>query len=467
VIAVWIVAGATAAVHLATANIYGYHRDEFYYLAQGRRLAWGFVDNPPVTPFLYRVSDELFGTSTLGLRVIPALLHGGLVVLTALIARELGGGSRAQLLAALGAAFAPLFVTTGHFLGTVTPEVVAGAAMALFVAKVLHTGDARWWIAAGGAFGFGMLDHWTIATFAVALVGGILCTPQRELLFSRWTLAGAALTLVLVAPNVIWQVQHDWPQLTFASELRDYGHSMLALPAQFFLLGAASVVLAVPGLLWLLRNESAHPYRGLGFAFLITLVLVMVTGGKEYYTAAALPMMLGAGGAALTHTSGWVLPAVLIGFGLLTLPFSTPLLPLSTADTVRAMNEEIGEMVGWEEFVDTMVPIARAHPDAPILAQNYSEAGSIELLGEPRGTSRPYSGHLNYWYWGHPDGASAETIAIGFTRERLEQFFGAVTPITTIVTPHGVDNEENGVTVWLCRQPRADWATMWPDLRTY
>ena len=71
----WI-AAATTAFHLATANLWGYHRDEFYYLACGRRLAWGFVDHPPITPFLYRVADVTVGPSKFGLRIVPAVLHG-------------------------------------------------------------------------------------------------------------------------------------------------------------------------------------------------------------------------------------------------------------------------------------------------------------------------------------------------------------------------------------------------------
>ncbi len=462
-----IIAAVTAAFHLATASIYGYHRDEFYYLAQGRRLAWGYVDNPPVTPFLYRAGETLFGTSRFGLAVLPALLHAALVVLTALVARELGGNARAQLLAALGAAVAPIFVTTGHFLGTVTPEIVAGAAVTLFVAKVLHTGDPRWWVAAGIALGVGVLDHWTIGTFAIALVIGLLVTPQRELLFSRWAVAGAVVAAVIVAPNVWWQATHDWPQLTFAKQLRDYGTLPKILPSQFVILGGASVLLALPGLLWLLRNETARPYRGLGIAFVVTLALVMLSGGKEYYTAAALPLLLGAGGVAFAHSSGWARPAWIVGIGLAMLPFSTPMLPLSTANAVRAVNPEIGEMVGWAHVVDTVVPIAAQHPNAPILTRNYSEAGALELLGNLGRACQPISGHLNYWYWGHPHGFSDETIVVGYDREQVERFFGDVQPVATIRTPHGVHNMEDGAVVWICRRQRADWDTLWPQIRTY
>jgi 4-amino-4-deoxy-L-arabinose transferase-like glycosyltransferase len=364
---VWCIAAAVFAFHLATATIYGYHRDEFYYLAQSRRLSWGYVDNPPLTPILYRLDSCVFGTSRLGLSVAPAMLHAALVVCTALIAREFGGNARAELLCAIGAALAPIFVTTGHFLGTVTPECVAGAAIALFVVRVIRTDDPRWWLAVGVVLGLGLLDHWTLGFYAIGLFVGLVCSPQRTLLWSPWTLAGALATAAIVAPNIAWQARHGWTQLEFANHLRNYAVTPRVIPAQFAILGASSVLLAVPGLLWLLRDSSGRPYRVLAIAFFVTLALVLLTGGKEYYTVAALPALLAAGGVACMHTTSPALPASLVGVGLVLLPLATPLLPLATANAVRTINPEIGEMIGWSHVVDTVRPIALANPDAPII----------------------------------------------------------------------------------------------------
>jgi 4-amino-4-deoxy-L-arabinose transferase-like glycosyltransferase len=460
---IWIVAAGVIVFHLATATIYGYHRDEFYYLAQGRHLAWGFVDNPPVTPFLYRVGSSLFGTSRFALAIVPALLHAALVVVVALTARELGGNGRAQVLASLGAAVAPIFVTTGHFLGTVTPELVAGGLTTLFVARVLHTGDARWWLAAGVAFGIGLLDHWTMAPLAAGVVIGIACTDSRALLLNRWALAGGLIAAIIVTPNLVWQAQHDWPQLTFAKQVRDYGTTPKVVPAQFFLFGGVSVLLVIPGVIWLLRNPDARPFRVFAIAYFVVLVFVLVSGGKEYYTAAALPVLIAAGGVACARTSGWALPAWILGTGIVFAPLATPLLPISTANTIRAINPEIGEMIGWSHAAAVVDEVARAHPGAPIVTQNYSEAGAIELLAK----RRAYSGHLAYWYWGHPTDSSAETIIVGIPRERLLDAFTDVVQVATISTPGGVRNQEDGTPVWICTGRRHDWAQLWPGFRRY
>src|SRR6476646_5152327 len=282
----WIAAACTA-LHLATANRWGYHRDEFYYLACGRRLAWGFVDHPPVTPALYRLADLTVGSSKLGLRLVPAALHGGTVVLIALLARELGGSTRAQLLAAIATALAPMLLTTGHFLGTVTVEVAVGAGLALVVVRIVNRGDHRLWLVAGALVGLGLMNKWTFAFGVAGLAVGLL-VGNRDALATPWLLAGAALALAVWAPNLWWQAHHGWPQIEFAGSLRDYGQTPLVIPAQLFLLGAGAI-LAVPGVRWLAADAAGRPYRFLLIAVVVAIVATLVTGGKPYYRRRCSP----------------------------------------------------------------------------------------------------------------------------------------------------------------------------------
>jgi 4-amino-4-deoxy-L-arabinose transferase-like glycosyltransferase len=463
--ATWIVAALTTLFHLATANIYGYHRDEFYYLASGRRLAWSYVDHPPLTPMLYRFEDRFFGTSPFALRIVPALLHGLLVVLGTVLARELGGNARAQLLAALGAAVVPMFLTTGHFLGTVTVELSAWTVIVLLVAKLLNGGDHRLWIVVGVAVGVGLLDKSTTMFLVVALVVGLLVFPQRSILMTPWVAGGAAVALAMITPTLLWQARRGWPQLEFAGTLRNSGETLLTVPSQFVLLGAVSVLLALPGLLWLLRDPAAVPYRAFGVAFFVLLGLVMATGGKPYYAAVFAPVLIAAGGVALMDRTGWLLPAMIVGFGVLLAPFSLPLLPLRAAEVMRRLNPEIGEMVGWPHLVDVVADVYVRNPGATILTENYSEAGSIELLGADRGLPQPISGHNTYWYWGHPHGRSDTTIAVGFDREFLDKRFGSVERAAKFHAPAGVHNLEDGTAIWVCRDQREAWDGLWPGIR--
>ena len=425
--------------HLATANIYGYHRDEFYYLASGRRLAWSYVDHPPLTPLLYRVDDRLFGTSPFALRVVPALLHGLLVVLVVLLTRELGGIARAQLLAALGAAVAPMFLTTGHFLGTVTVELSAWTAIVLLVVKLLNGGDQRLWVLVGVAVGVAMFDKSTTVFLVVALVVALLLLPQRSILLTPWVVAGAgdrgrdddADAAVAGAPGLA-------AARVRRARCANYGEALLTVPSQFVLLGAVSVLLALPGLLWLLRDPAARPVPGARGR-----VPRAARAGDGDRRQAVLRGGVRAGADRRGRRGDGRPDRVAVAGAdrrdrraARAVRAAAAPVPHRRGDP-RRLNPEIGEMVGWPHLVDIVADVYARHPGATILTENYSEAGSIELLGADRGLPQPISGHNTYWYWGHPHGRSDTTIAVGFDREFLEARFGDVERAATFHAPAG------------------------------
>src|SRR5262249_7140154 len=99
---VLLIAACKLVVHLYAGNRYGYLGDELYFLACGRHLAWGYVDQPPLIAMIAWVVRHTLGESLLAIRFLPALAGAVEVVLTALIARELGGRRFAQVLAEIG-----------------------------------------------------------------------------------------------------------------------------------------------------------------------------------------------------------------------------------------------------------------------------------------------------------------------------------------------------------------------------
>jgi len=460
---IWLVGGATALFQIATSNIYSYHRDELYYLACGRRLAWGYADHPPLTPLLYRLSDELFGHSLLGLRIVPALLHGFLVVVTAALARELGATRRAQLAAAIGIAVAPMFLTIGHFLTTITPEVVAWTLATLFLVRILKGGSPRLWVAFGAAVGVGFFSKWTTVLLVGGLAVGLLATRHRRTLLTPWAVVGGTIAVGLWVPSLVWQASHGWPQVELSRHISDSVMAAFTLPYQVVLLGAASV-LAVPGFRRVLRRADDGVWL-FGIAFVVIVAVVMLTGGKPYYAAVFGPVLVAAGAA----RPGWVptrdVFVTIAIIAVVTAPFATPLLPQASATVTTPLNKELGEMVGWPELVDVVAREHNRFPEAGIFTANYSEAASIEILGRARGLPQPFSGHNAYWFWRHPHGISAQTIAVGFPDRYLNRYFADVRRIATFHSPGGVPNMEDGAAIWLVSGQRATWDALWPRLK--
>src|SRR5215212_107986 len=109
----FLLALARLLVHTLTNDQYGFHRDELATLDDARFLAWGYVAYPPLTPFIAHLARELFGASLVGVRFFSALAQSIAMLLAGLMAQELGGSRRAQVVTALAVAIAPLSLIQG------------------------------------------------------------------------------------------------------------------------------------------------------------------------------------------------------------------------------------------------------------------------------------------------------------------------------------------------------------------
>jgi predicted membrane-bound mannosyltransferase len=188
-------------VHLVVVGRYGYHGDELYFLECGRHLAFGYVDHPPLIPWIARLADAL-GGSIVVLR-LPAIAAGaGTMALTALLVREWGGGWRAQLLALLCLLVAPAHLRTAAMLDIPVVENFFCTLTAYLVARALSRKERWAWVLAGGALGLAVLAKHSSLLWAVALAMGIFATPSRGVLANRWPWFGLATALVFVAPNL-------------------------------------------------------------------------------------------------------------------------------------------------------------------------------------------------------------------------------------------------------------------------
>ena len=208
-----VIAAAVTAVLVATSARYGYHRDELYFLVAGRHPDWGYPDQPPLTPLIAGLMDRLVPGSLVVLRLPSALAGGGIALVTGLLARELGGGRRAQVLAALFAAVSAVTLVTGHFVSTTTYDVLLSALLAWLVARAVRTGEDWLLVPAGLVLGIGLLNKTLIGVFAGALVVALLLVGPRRVLRGGWVWVGLLVALVLGVPYLVWQALNGWPQV--------------------------------------------------------------------------------------------------------------------------------------------------------------------------------------------------------------------------------------------------------------
>ncbi|MGH3754910.1 MAG: glycosyltransferase family 39 protein [Pseudonocardiaceae bacterium] len=441
------VAGVTGAVLVALSGDYGYHRDELYFLAAGAHPAWGYPDQPPLTPLIAWATTSLLGDSLVALRLPAALATAAVVLLTALIAREFGARPGAQVLAAGGTAVSAFVIAVGHLLSTATFDLLAWTALSWLLTRALRDGGPVWLVA-----GLGLENKTLLAFYLAALAVGLLVVSPRAALRSPWLCVGVV-ALALWAPNLWWQATHGWPLRELSTSIAAGGSASSAprwlfLPFQLVLVSLVLVAVWVIGLWRLLRDPALRMFRLFGIAYFLLAALFLVTGGKPYYLACLYPVLLAAG--------------------------AQPVLDWARrgAVTLRSGLVAAALAVSAAVSVELVATVAGVHRDLPpgergqavILAENHGEAGALQQARSRLGLPPVFSGHNGFGEWGPPPDGATPTIAVGLDRVALDELFASVTPVARIDNGLGLDTEEQGRTVWVCREQRRPWSQVWSQI---
>ena len=480
--------------HMFTNHQYGFHRDELATIDDARYLDWGYIAYPPLTPFLGRISLELFGLSMVSVRVFPALAQSIVLILGGLMVRELGGSRLAQVVGALAVAISPISLVQGSLLMYVSFDYLWWILIAYLLIRLLKSDDPRWWLAMGIVIGLGMLTKYTMVFYAAALAGSVLLTKARRHLASPWLWAGVALSLLIFLPNLLWQIRHDlisWTYLNFIHQ-RDIhiGRTSSFLLEQVLIgVNPLTVPLALVGLYYFFFNPEGIRYRLLGWLYLLVFAFFFFMEGRGYYIGGAYPMLL-AGGTILWEkwiaalqlpvrrfALGGTYTALLLG-GVIAALLFLPLTPINSPiwkmgdDTYQIFREELG----WQELVETVAEVYSGLPSdersqAVIFAGNYGEAGAINLFGPEYGLPKAIGSINSYWLRGYGSDPSPGTvIVLGESGDELAYFFDDCKLATGPVTNrYNVENEESSAYpgVWVCHGMRKPWPEIWDEIQDF
>ncbi len=481
-------------------NRYGYFRDEFNYMACGDHLAWGYVDQPPLVPFLIRVCRLILGDSLRSIRFIPALASSAAVILTAMIARELGGRRFALLLSALTVVIAPIYLSTGSLLTTNCLEPLLWMGCVYFAILAIKRNDPRYWLWFGLVAGIGLEEKYSIAVFGFVLVAGLLLTEQRRILASKWFWLGGAIAFLVFLPNLLWNIQHHWPFVELMRNIKADGRDVQLSPAAYFaqqilIMHPLTAPIWITGVLAFLFSPRLKPYRAFGWCYLGAFTVFVVLKGKNYYLAPIYPVFLAAGAVVIESfiersRQTWLKPifvVVLVAGGAWLAPVVVPVLPVeqfisymeklpfkvprSEHSHMRAiLPQHFADQFGWEEMVANVAKAqARLSPEerpgCGIFAQDYGQAGAIDFFGRRYGLPPALSGHQSYFLWG-PRGYSGNClIVLDDRREVLEREFEHVEYVGMSDNPYALERE---VPVFICRGAKfGSLAEIWPRLKRW
>ena len=478
----------TVIVHMLVGQRYGIHRDELATLDDARHLAWGYVAYPPVTPFFGRLSLILFGPTLPGFRLFAALAQAVALVLTGLMAKEMGGGRGAQLVAAF--AGVPFCLGGGALMQYVSFDYLCWVLAAYFMVRLLVSANPRWWLAIGASIGFGMLSKYTMGVFAVGIVAGVFFTDMRRYLRSKWLWYGVALSMLIFLPNLLWQAQNHFISVDFLKHIHErdvrQGRTNNFLPDQLKMTLFA-FPLCLAGLYYSFVASAGKLLRAIGWMFVVPLALFVILKGRVYYFAAAYPMVYAAGSVwgeswLSSLNRGWATALRAVALLVLAVDIAIaaaltlPLAPIHSKwwHVSSKVQGDFVEEIGWPELVETVAQVRDSLPpdqraNLGILAGNYGEAGAINLFGPKYGLPSVISGVNSFWARGYGDPPPDTLIVLGHSAGYLARNFASCRVVAHSWNRFGVENEEtvDHPDIYVCRGLKKPWPEFWSDYRHF
>lgn len=496
---------AALALHVATSGRYGYFRDELYFIACAKHLAWGYVDQPPLVAVAAWLSGP-FGYALPALRLLAALSAALTVWLAAKIAGELGGGGFARALAATATMLLPAYLLLGNTLTTTSFEPFAWTLVVYLLLRMTRREDPRLWPAVGLAVAFGLYGKYSMLLLVAALACGLALVPERRSFATWWFPASALLCAVLLWPNALWQAEHGWP---FAAVVRgDFAHrhafeNGLALEYRNALRNALAFLLEqivytgpAAAVLWIAGLAAAFtPYlrraRFVALAYAVLVVLAIAFEAKGYYIAGIYAALVAAGSVAIERAvrrrfARGALLASFLAIALPLVPFSIPVLPVDalvrytqwlhlTAQNgtpPHLVQPVFAEEFGWNgltrrvaQVYDALPPRTRARTG--LFADTYGDAGALALYGPRYGLPPPISAQNTYYLWGTHGYDGDPIIVVGATQSALvHRLFRHVTLAATYANPYKWV-VEGPTPIYLCSDPVAPFERLWPRFKWF
>jgi len=489
-------------LHLIFQN-YGYFRDELYFLECGNRLAWGYIDQPPLAPLMSRISVMLFGPSLVGIHIIPALAGAVQVLLAGMLVKEFGGKRYAQVLAAIATAVAPIYLALDAYLSMNCLEPVLWTLMAYLLVRIINTENQKLWLWFGVVAGIGLENKYGIAVFAFSILIGVLLTAERKAFLKPWIWLGGLIAALIFLPNLLWQYQQGFPFLAMQKQFL-LGKNVILSPIEFLkqqvlLLNPAACPLWIAGIFFFF-TRSGKPWRALGWTFLVALVVFLSQKGtKNYFLAPAYIMLFSSGAVLLEQAIATVekerrnlmwlratcVTAVLAG-GAIIAPLSICILspqqliaymdkinlrpPMTEHHRQSPLPQQYADMFGWPELTEKVAVYYNLLSDedkaeTAIFGANYGDCGAIDFFGPKYGLPRSIGNHMNYWIWGPRNYTGKSMIILGGSEEELSRKFDSVVKVADTYHPYAMPYENKSI--WHCRGGKLDLRREWNALKSY
>lgn len=463
---------------------YGFHRDELLHLSASEHLDWGFMEFPPLIALIGKISYLLFNYSLLGVRLFPTMAGIGILIVCCLIAKELGGKTKAVLLSGICIlAFLPFYRNHTLFQPVAFDQLFWTLGF-FFAIKFINSHNKKFLILLGINFGLGLMTKYTILVWAFGMFIGLFFYRKENLYKNQWVYVSALIAFMIFLPNILWQVNNDIPFFQHLQALNS--HQLDKIDPMAFLWEQLefpfTLIISLFGLIAFFNDNNLKKYRAIGVATVVIVGTMWLLGAKAYYIFGIYPVLF-AGGTVKLESMFAKKPNWIYGIAIITLvpslffiPVATPILPIEKYVKYYQPEENNGrveltsdyaDMFGWEEQVKLVDSVYRSlspeeRNNCVIWAENYGEAGAIKILGKKYGLPDPISRHGSFWTWGYGNKNAEVWISVGNEKPVVEHVFSEVELVKKITHKYAIE-EENEIPLYVCRKPKIDIEEWWKD----
>ncbi len=463
---------------------YGFHRDELLHLSVSEHLNWGYMEFPPLISVIGKISYWLFDYSLLGVRFFPTLAGVAILVLCCLIAKELGGKSKAILLSGICIlAFLPFYRNHTLFQPVAFDQLFWTLGF-YFIIKFINSQNKKFLILLGITLGLGLLNKYTILVWAFGLFISLFFYQKGNIFKNKWLYISAFMSLLIFLPNIIWQAQNDFPLFRHLQALNDnqldginpmeFGLEQLNFPF--------TLIISLFGLVALITDKNLKKYRAIGIATIVIFCTMWLLNSKAYYVFAIYPVLFASGAVKLESLLSkkpiwiYVIAIVTLVPSLYFIPELTPIISIEKYVKYSQLEEKNGrveltgdyaDMFGWEEQVKLVDSVyqslsSKEKNNCVLWAENYGEAGALKILGKKYNLPNPISRHGSFWTWGYGNKDAEVWISLGNEKPSVEYVFEEVVLVKIITHKYAIE-EENGIPLFICRKPKINIEKWWED----
>lgn len=489
------------AIHIFTNTVskYGLHRDEYLYISDSDHLAWGYMEMPPLLAVIGKMARFLFGDTLFAVRFFPALIGAVTILLVGIMVRDFGGKKYAQLIAGGAFLFSPVFLGSNNLFQPVSFNQFMWFLAVFVMVKIIknwddaqnQTSTNTYWYWLGLIAGLGFLTKYSIVFFFAAMIIGLLLTPYRKIFLTRFPHISLGIALVIALPNLWWQVSHNFPIVRHMNELA--ATQLVNVSTADFLVPQfvdhfAATFVWLPGLIFVLLSERLKPYRFLAWAYLLLILLLLITRGKAYYAYGAYTMLFALGGIAWEKWLGkkaWLLVPIIALINIPVIPLALPILPIQKMEsygmyfqkiglsapfrwedgTVRTLRQDYADMHGWEEIPKKVAKIYHGlSPEAQqkclVWGGNYGHAGVLNFYRKKYDLPQAHSFNASFVDWVPDD------LEIEWQIQVEDSYLDGSDWFHSVVLLDSIDNKyaRDPGYIYLKSQPKTDLRPVWKAL---